>query len=252
MPHCPYCNQSMPSPEKTRHIHRFQSSLFASVGKPSGFTEAYRRTPARDADFTADVLVPALQALITAIISSLITLLGVGLFAWSWWSVPGVGLLVFGLAWLILLSDHRALLWSVESIINEDLDGDGHTGKPAALPAPRNPNSEPVRIQAEVREGQRWLFADFPAPSNEAMYQFAQAVNDGRATFSERSASQHGFSREQWQALRDEFLAARLAKWNSPGSPRQGVALTNAGAGLIRKISATSPEVEGGTQNTHL
>jgi len=83
------------------------------------------RTPARSAQVGADVLVPLCQAIATgfflAIAIGAFTSLKVGALTFA---------VVSGVAWTLLLLDHRRLLWSIEKVVNADIDHNGHVGPP--------------------------------------------------------------------------------------------------------------------------
>ena len=241
MPPCPTCGQPQPWPKQNQYFHSSANPPWQgpASNEAAPFTEATKRSPARNASLGADVGVPLAQAIITAIIAALLGLLLMALFAWPWYAPLVIGLIVLALTWLFLLLDHRSLLWSVETIIGLDIDGDGQTGQPKALPAPT--------IRAEVKQGPRWQFADLPGP-HPALRKFAIRLLADRVTFSERGAAACGYS-VAWEALRDEFIRQEWAQWRRPNAPKQGVQLTPAGLALLQSIAETpTPEERALTQ----
>jgi hypothetical protein len=85
-----------------------------------------------------DFLVPAAQAGLTGL------LLGALLAALLWLFVPdleahplaiwaGATLVIVAVAWLLLLVDTRKLLWNIERLTGQDLDGDQEIGRPGHL-----------------------------------------------------------------------------------------------------------------------
>jgi hypothetical protein len=85
-------------------------------------TKTEYRAPARSAQVGSDVLVPLLQSGVTGIL--------VGVVFWN----PKAGVLAFFIAWLLLLFDHRRLLWRIERVIGRDITADGKVGHPDRPP----------------------------------------------------------------------------------------------------------------------
>lgn len=219
------------SPMADSSRHRFKDAVPALPE----FTEAKRISPARPASLESDVKVPLAQAAITGGVA----IIGIGMLALAFhWPIviaPAVGGGVFILAWVVLLIDHRSLLKTIETIINRDLDGDKRVG-PVAMP--------PVRVEYHEHEEQRdrTVFSDLPVPRRAGpagLITFARAVALQGDTFSERTAGDHGYTREEWQELRDEFIEQAWAAWNHPNEPRQGVTLLRAGQMVLRKVAAS-------------
>lgn len=102
----------------------------------------------------------------------------------------------------------------------------------------------PVRIEVSNSNGQ-WRFADLPAPTPKALIWFVRDVlndyTDGALT--ERTAMHHGYTRFQWQDLRDKFLELGVVQWRHPNEPRQGLELTDLGKQVLAEIART-PLVE--------
>ena len=101
----------------------------------------------------------------------------------------------------------------------------------------------PPTLRVEVNNGKgQWKFADLPAPSSKALVWFARDVlndyTDG--ALSERTANHHGFSRFQWQDLRDTLLSMQAAQWRHPSEPRQGIVLTDMGEQVLAEIARTT------------
>lgn len=151
----------------------------AAVGQviQSGATYE-RREPSRMGNVQSDLVLPVGQSGVTAVVGLLAGAVGAYLLNTS--LVGGVALALLGaaaafsLTWLVLLSDHRRLLWIVETITGEDVDHDGIVGEP------------PV-VKVELRErhagGDRWAFLELPI-SEEKLADVARAVLVARQNFS--------------------------------------------------------------------
>lgn len=107
--------------------------------------ETTTRVPARAASFQSDVLTPLGQAVITTLpVGVAIWLLATALVnmvrtwlgydpATSWLALGAVLLVVFIITWVVLLFDHRRLLWALERATHIDLNRDGHKGEPKQI-----------------------------------------------------------------------------------------------------------------------
>jgi len=97
--------------------------------------EMTTEVPARPAGFVSDVVVPALQSLITGSLVGALVIFLLGELGPEWEIDPfkvwmGVALAVSCLSWLVLLGQTRRLLWAVERLTGLDINQDGATGKP--------------------------------------------------------------------------------------------------------------------------
>ena len=236
---CPHCGQSIQLTKANTATaqamwHRrqtFESAVPAIAPAQSGprFSEAERRTPARAASVESDVLVPATQALITGTVS-LIPGIALTIAAqWPWYSPFLIAGGVIALFWLYLLDAHRKLLWSVETIINRDVDGDGATGKP-----------EPARtVRVEVQRQKTTEIDDLPGPAD-ALADFAAGVLSHRYSFSERGAARAGYGATAFKQLRATFVARGWAQWRNPDAPQQGIDLRHTGAAILKQLAERS------------
>jgi hypothetical protein len=139
--------------------------------------------------------------------------------------------------WIILLWRQRATLWVKEVIFNKDIDDDGHIGPP---PSP----DVHVELSIGNEEGKRYEYEDLPVGRKggyHGLRAFARAVTTGNppASFAEREAAIYGYTRAEWQRLRNKFLDHNWAAWNNSHEPKQGVVLLEAGREVLRKIVAT-------------
>lgn len=129
-----------------------------------------RRYAHRSADVRADVIVPFLQSFVgcVAVTAALILLQANPRIA------AGVGILVFCVAWVILLIDHRRGLWMLEEFTGLDLDYDGVVGEP-----------EPEVVRVEIvrdEQGARGMsFLDLPIKPSELRQIAELVINQGVA-----------------------------------------------------------------------
>lgn len=233
---CPHCGRQIElTKANTRSTalamwhqrQTFESAVpaIAQAHPAPQFSEAERRAPARAASVESDVLVPATQALITGAVS---LIPGIALTIWlemPWYSPFLIAGGVIALFWLYLLDAHRKLLWSVETIINRDIDGDGAKGNP-----------KPARVEVAVKAHRHTELDDLPGPVD-ALREFAQDVYSGRVTFSERGARKSGYGATAFKELRTTFINRGWATWNVPGEARQGVKLTAKGRAVMHGLS---------------
>ncbi len=179
--------------------------------------EFEKRTPHRTPSMEADFFVPALQAGMTAFAAGM----GAGLMAWAlaWsWRVPvAVCGAVFVCSWLWRLRIVDGLLWTVESIIRRDVDGDGQVGAPApqhaytlANPAEaRSTVAQTARQQAEsTRRAELLAFVHTCATHGTS-----ERAHGVKAT---------GPDREKYLAHRDALLALGVAQWRNADRPKAG------------------------------
>lgn len=188
----------------------------------AGFSSAYRKTPYRKMEMGADVLVPLTQSVITGAVVA--TGLGVitPFLPWSWYVGPITGAITIGVAWGYRLAVSRETLWIVEEFIGQDIDGDGHTGRP-----------ERHTIEVWVKDGKSRK--TFDIPGDLAALPFIQAVVEGD-TFTEATAQATGYGVTAFRQLRDLFVKNRWAVWRNPSHPQQGVELTLIGRQILRQI----------------
>ena len=242
MTNCPYCDNPIAltrgAPESsfgtltpttgTRHWN-FESAVPAvgaiPTAPPPVFSEARRESPARPASVESDVMVPGAQALATGAAFCVIAI-PITIYFHLHWTTP-LTVLAIGTAgtWMILLGAHRRLLWTVETIINRDIDGDGKTGNP-----------KPARVEVAIKEHRHTQMDDLPGPVD-ALREFAHDIHSGRVTFSERGARKSGYGATAFKELRTIFITRGWATWTVPGESRQGVKLTAKGRAVMHGLS---------------
>jgi hypothetical protein len=186
---------------------------------PSGW-ELTRQTAERTPDRITDVVVPGLQALLTAVAFGC----GAGLISWAFgwsWRVPVaiMGLaLIIGWLWRLRIVD--GLLWRIETALRRDLTGDGHTGPPPAQPFTV---VDPAQARATSHQVQQ---ADAESEKRDELLAFlARCYTHGTS-----EASHHvkagGPDRDRYLACRDTLLHLGVAAWKNAARPRAGWILT--------------------------
>jgi hypothetical protein len=225
----PRADAASPPPWLPRDVAPRSSS---GVARAPAFTEAHRTSPARPASTESDVVVPLLQSLITGVIvglpaGTLITLV----CRWPWWSAPAIAVgVIIPAVWLHRLSAHTRALWTVEKIIQRDVDSDGNIGQP-----------DVVELRAEIHDRRQdhhntiWRVT-FPGDLRR-LRRFAAAIEYGSVKFSERDALACGYTR--FEELRDLFILNGWAEWRDPQAHQQGVTLTPAGESIVEQITNT-------------
>src|SRR5574341_612706 len=245
---CPVCGAALelraaeraPSFAPPWRAHRMSEHRLGG-GEGDTFTELTRTVPGRAASVASDVHVPLLQSLITSVA---VTLSLSALTVAGGWS-PAIP--VFGFAatftgsWLYLSADARSLRRTIEKATRRDIDGDGYIGAPAVVEP-----SEPVRVEvAERRDDGRLLsmrFLTLPDGVTESMlFDFCAGVVSGKPlSEAEWSGAGRPFSRAQFRALRDEFVARGLGEWIRGESSTQGWRLTRRGQLVVNALKSAA------------
>jgi hypothetical protein len=108
----------------------------------------------RRADWSTDVVVPFGQSVLIAgavVVGALVLVLAVTIWqGWRFWipfaAAGAVGGVAFAVAAVLLVLDHRWLIWAAERLLSVDLDADGVKGEP-------EPEPEPVRVELVSEDG---------------------------------------------------------------------------------------------------
>ena len=176
-------------------------------------------------------------ALYDAAVSCGLVTVGVGAVCWlaeaPLIAAPalGSGFVVGCLRYFGGLSLAKSLLEMVESVIDRDIDGDGHVGAPPAT-------AHTVRVEVKEAEGKRYQFAHLGVEPA-TLHALAVAVLRGGDSFSERTATRAGLTQDEFRNLRDEFVSRGWAAWNHPTRKQQGVSITRGGQFILRAIRDT-------------
>jgi len=228
---CPRCGRPE-HPDRRRVPHaRYTAERFYSgdgVSMPRASIEEFH-TPARDASLASDVLVPVIQALITAMVSMMIVTPIVFAADLDWRFIFVAGGLALAATWLYLLSEHRRSLWTHERYENE----------PARPSAPSEPTQhKKPAIRLEIREDKnRVRFAHLPVDL-ERLSAMARAINNGRGfSTSQWSGSGKLLSRSEFESLRDWLIDSDYAAWRDDANHSLGTEWTSKGRSFWRGIA---------------
>jgi hypothetical protein len=188
-----------------------------------------RRRPVRNASLESDVAVPGIQAIITSLVAGLS---GWGILTALEVSRPGLGGITFGVlalsaAWLVLLRDHRSLLWEVEEVIPKENN---------------KPNTEKAFTTVEITDRKQGSirYVDVPLDEEE-LRRLATGVLVQRRHFSRRSLVDAGFIvKEKYGDVLELFLSSGLARAKGT-TTNAGVELTGAGRAFLKQYLAPHP-----------
>lgn len=237
---CPHCGRTIELSKPTgyqparlvtsrRHGYRLQSSAAAIAGgQPPAGGDWQKITPVGRLE-PKDITTSLYDA---GISFGLVTIGALGVVWWQEWPVwmaPATGFTIGMWRYFGGIKLASGLLEVVETVTGADINGDGNVGdKPAPPPV----------VKVELRDdGGHWQFADLPGEPD-SLQALAQAVTDGDS-FAERTATNCGYTQEQWGSLRDVFIDRGWAKWNHPTRRQQGVSLLRGGRMVLKTIAAT-------------
>jgi len=216
-------------------MRRFDSATSWSAPSTDELSGAGIRmeSPARAANLASDLLVPFGQALITGL-----TLSGLITFLYSRTDYAGdlaplfLGLLLFigAATWLILLTDTRKLLRTIEELTGIDIDGDGTAGTPPVKEKYIAVNAQAARKEAAQIDAERQE-AEETCELAEFVARIPTLGTDSR-TWEKR------MSREQYTAFRGLLIEMGWATWNSTQDKRQGWRLVLPVREILQRISA--------------
>jgi len=202
--------------------HEFNNYSFGASVAASGSSYT-RRRPVRDASLEADVFVPGIQAGITSLVAALS---GWGGFALlqvprPWALGLGAGALALGLSWLILLRDHRSLLWETEEV---------------TPPKQANEQTASGFTTVEITDQKRGQirYVDVPLDDDE-LHGLAVSVLVQRRRFSRRSLVGAGvLAKEKYTDVLDVFLSGGLVRPKGK-TENAGFELTGAGRAFLKQ-----------------
>ena len=120
-----------------------------------------RRSPARPGELRGDLVLPIGQSLVTGLVGTPRT----GLI---------IGVVVFAVAWVLLLLHTRQGLWTVERITGQDSDDDGVVGEPNFVAQIAQSASVRVELAEQHEGGHRLRWVDLPV-SNDKLSAVARA-----------------------------------------------------------------------------
>ena len=171
-----------------------------------------------------EVLVPAGQAWLIGFgvgLSSLALSIPLAIWQrWPWWvplaAAASLACLAFGIAAVLLVLDHRRLLWAWEETVRFDLDGDGVVG-------------EPEQVETLTPEEPRFAYVNDPYRRRRLLAArdfrfFLREAYDGRGTTWRAwdgvvLPSGRRVTRPLWEEYTERLLKAGLAVRDYPTAP---------------------------------
>ena len=191
---------------------------FAFGKLPPGTSEYSRETPTANlASTEAGVKMPLLQALVSGGVALMLAVIVAIWRGSQWWEPVVISVVVFALAWWLLLVQSRQLLSSRETATTDPSDAQF---------------TVEITIPTENgKTGGRMVFAQFAARPMHVQ-RFAQAAVDGRLT-----PESAGLSRKTFNGIRDEAIRRGLAQWRNSEHHAQGVEPSHAGLAAFRYLA---------------
>lgn len=121
--------------------------------------------------------------------------------------------------WPKRLREYDALLW-VEEITGLDLNGDGEIGEPT--------ESETLKIEIHDQSGRTRLLLELNTDRERfsELARLVMVVNEG---FSEETAKKAGYTRKEWEEIRDNLIDLGVAAWKDKKHHKQGCYLREDG-----------------------
>ncbi len=191
-----------------------------------------RREPSSSSTVESEVIVPLAQSSITGLVLGLVWL--TGSILWHRIDLAPYALIItivtMAVVWLMLLREHRSLLWKLETITRTDLDGDRFVGRPTADPDPMPITTVEIVDQAQGRI----RYVDLPI-TDEVLELLARAVLMSGQPFSRRNLHDAGvLHSEQYGPVSTAMIAAGLVRYKGNG-PNTGMDLTPSGRSFLRQ-----------------
>lgn len=158
---------------------------------------------------------------------------------WGWGAIIGLGSIL--LVWAVSIRRwfeyaYSAFIGYAETLTGLDLDGNDNIGN-QPLP-PRE-----ILYKVQDAEGGQFKQINYKLPYPGLHKALADHIlgggdySEGQLTRGHRAL----FTRSQFTDLREALLKRDLLAWRDPGQKRQGVAFTDAGLDLLRRIAENPP-----------
>ncbi len=197
-----------------------------------------KRHPVRAAKREADVVVPFLQSLISGGVGGVGVGTAAGLFGAGWDSLlwAGVGAAFgTGLAWIILLGEHRKGLWNVERIVGKDASSKADKQTQSA-------KREPIRVETLERSKyghtRGMEYVSLPANVSESdVARLAHAILTDGCKFSRRELADV-LSSDKFSGVQKAMLQGGLAQFANGRNKSSGVVVTGSGRAFLRYFVA--------------
>jgi len=215
-----------------KFVKEYQSDLAPPAPTIAPGSSLQRDVPIRAPAVGADVGVPFLLALASAIVT--FASVGIVALALSWSiGVPGVAAgVVLAAVWFWRLKNWESLLWATERITGVDINRDGEIGEPG-------PGRRTVQLEiSSPDEPGSIRYLNIPDPLFAKLPEVAHRVIMSRTPFSQAAMTGKGrpLSRNEFNDLRDLFVARGVATWRDGEHPQRGIEFTPFGLSLMRKL----------------
>jgi hypothetical protein len=190
--------------------------------------EAMRRSPSHAPTMQGDVAVPVAQSIITGLLlGGPVGAVLVYVTQLPWYAALCAVCAVMACAWLVLLVDHRRLLWGIERITHTDIDGDREVGPPEELRVELSHTDAVGNYHAQI--------LSIPGIEADRLRQFAAAVTSGKGlAVNAWTGSGALFTRSEYDRLLAELQRAGLA---AKGAGVSGWALTRPGRAVLAEVA---------------
>lgn len=181
---------------------------------PGGSMVWERRTLQREPTVESDFTLPLLQAFGMAWAALVLA----GLLAWAMGWPARVPAITFGVVLAVaLVARFRffdSLLWATETLTGYDMNGDGHTGQPAAFTL-----ANPAQARNEAR---RNVDATEQAAQHAELLAFVHRCYAFGTSESSHGVKASGPDRQTYVRQRDVLLSLGIAAWKNPQRPKAG------------------------------
>jgi hypothetical protein len=236
-----HTHNSTPTPTWQRRPHDAGSLHRVRFGDGGGEQQVAQfqtfRAPARPAEWTADVTVPAAQSGITGALAAIVAV-PVALVVYGYVEIPAwlaatiplwSGAIATAMMWIMLLSDHQRHLWTEESYES--------TPPPFPSPAPPAPAPASLGVRLEVVEDRSMKFANLPVDAAR-LKTLARALLDGKRPFTvgEWTGAGKLMTRNEYESLRTWLMESGFLRWVDDAARARGVEFTNGGRALLRAL----------------
>jgi hypothetical protein len=228
---CPRCGYDPSRDPDWRSWERRDYRAYGLAETLPAGSEYERRKPERSASLESDALVPVVQSLVSALVASISAGVASALTG-IWQPFPAAGVCGVGalaLSWLVLLREHRGLLWDVERVISGNFGTESPTGTPQDV----------LRVEITEHKGhnQHISYLELPGTPQQLMT-LANGLLGGKGTSeSDWTGSGKPFSRSEFREIRTALIDRGLATWANPDHHAQGWELTAAGRAVMRRIA---------------
>lgn len=247
-PNLPGWNRRPPS----QNFQTVSSSSVPQAAAPTldPFDEYYRQSPARAADFMADVIVPGAQAVGSGIAAILPSIAVVNLLNWAaagsgvavaihWTASLWASGIVTSWVWYHSIKDHNAGLWQTE-------EGKRRTAAPPPAPAPIKtpPPVIPVEIinrRPATEDEPHVRRLDIPGIEMAELQILADGIKKGiPLTEVDWTPQKDGkpFGSRRYRQIINTLDALGFTELINPAAPQQGRRLTYLGESVFNRVAA--------------